>query len=269
MEYLRLRKVLGDPFVKGIGVEIGAGLRPVAHKNVNQLYFLDKRTPAEFEQHFQAPPPYELLSLTDVQERFPAGLDFVTCHHVLEHIDNPIQGLMSWLGLLKCGGVLYLSVPSTNNSTDRGRLTTPIRHIIEDYFFDRAAASYESKSHIPSFVIAALTAGPEWAPWYSKGSMRDFASHLLDEIDHRDDHDLHWHTFNLDVLTDTVEAACFIAGVGSNCLLSEESDDSLYVAYRVGGKLKIPPPLAAFHDDILLVAARLKSLAERCAQLTI
>ncbi len=83
MTYIDLRKNLGDPYIKGIGLEIGAGIRPVIHNDIIELYYFDKRSPEDFELYFGVPPPYKLINRNDLAIDFPLGVDFVTAHHVL------------------------------------------------------------------------------------------------------------------------------------------------------------------------------------------
>jgi len=257
----RLRKNIGDPFICGTGVEVGAGLCPVFHKSVDKLFFCDKRDEAAFELLFGAKPGYEILSPANVLTQFPAGLDFVTSHHVLEHAHDPIRLVSQWVSFLRPeGGVLYLSIPSHNHACEARRLATPIRHILEDYFFDRAAGSYESKSHIPSFILMWTALSDELRPWYAKKSIDEYARIALDDISARDDHDLHWHTYTMDVARILVEVAFYISGAGCERLVAEESDDSIYLAYRRCSQPKMPDALAQFKEEIAAAAERLARL---------
>lgn len=254
------RKRYGDPIIRGVGVEIGAGLCPIIHDMIEQLYFFDKRNPEEFEAYFNAPPPYDILSLDSIFKKFPNGVDFVNSHHVLEHTDDPIAALKIWISLLKEDGVLYLSIPSPNNPIEQKRLLTPLRHLLEDHFFERPIGSYESKEHIYSFVTATLRCGGEWTPWYAKDDFQHYAEYLLYDVERRDDHDLHWHTITLETLLSVIEIAFFLAGSGCERLISEEAEDSYYVAYRRTPSPQKPEALQQFHQEIAAVADRLSTL---------
>jgi SAM-dependent methyltransferase len=246
-----LRRRLGDPHISGRGIEVGAGLHPVNHLLVEKLIFLDKRNEQEFVEYFGAPPAYPLASHERVREEFPEGADFIAAHHVLEHADNPIAVLLEWLSLLKDGGTLYLSIPSEANTCEDKRLLTPIRHIMEDFFLKRPAGGYDSKQHIYSFAMQWTLAQKEYRPWYSNGDAQELARELMHEVRRRDDHDLHWHTYDMPTIIETVEIAFFLRGRGCEWLLAESSDDSHYLIARTHtGNAREPPALTEFKEDI-------------------
>lgn len=245
-----LRKELGDPFIRGTGVEIGAGLNPVRHNAIDKLYFADKRNPQEFEEYFGIAPEYELIDLQNIASKYPDGVDFISCHHVVEHIDNPIPVIAKWSRILANDGIIYLSIPSVNNSIEKGRMLTPLRHVIEDWFFERSAASFESKQHIHSFIDACTASGGELAPWFAENSVQDFARYILFDIGQRDDHDLHWHTYDMPTIRYVLEISFFIAGYTATIELEHESDDSLYVVARKRPGRRIPEGLVEFMADL-------------------
>src|SRR5205814_8172660 len=116
----------------------------------------------------------------------------------IEHCDNPIRVLVEeWLPLLREGGVLYLSLPSTRNACEKERVATPIDHILADYYFSREADAYESKSHIYSFILqwTALSVNNFW---YARNDVQSFAANAL-QVALRETHDLHWHSYTLAV----------------------------------------------------------------------
>ena len=79
MEWLNTRKLIGDPFINGVGAEIGAGLHPIEHEGIEKLYFLDKRNAEELTEHFGAPPAYELVDIDELRRKRRGGLDFISC----------------------------------------------------------------------------------------------------------------------------------------------------------------------------------------------
>lgn len=263
MDFEAARRHFGDEHVSGIGVEIGAGLRPVLHPGIEKLYFFDKRNPAEFEEYFGEPPAYELISLEGVKGQYPEGIDFITCHHVVEHIDEPISVLSEWMSMLRPGGIFYMSIPSPGNSIETGRLITPLSHVLEDYFFRRPSSSYESKQHIYSFVNACTASGGSVRPWFADNTTQDFAKFINWDVGRRDDHDLHWHTYDLETARQLVEISCFVAGGFAEALVSEETDDSHYVLIRKGLKGDAPEALRSFHNTLIDAAGACSRLIRR------
>lgn len=250
MEWLYTRKIIGDPFIRGVGAEVGAGLHPIQHDGIQKLYFLDKRDAGELAELFGEAPVYELASVDEIRLKEPAGLDFVSAHHVVEHIANPIAAIVEWISLIQEGGVFYMSVPSLKNSTEMGRMCTPIDHILDDYFFDRGVAAYESKQHIYSFMLTCGASDGEMRPWYADNSTRDFSRWILFDVPQRDDHDLHWHSFDLATARAMVDVAFCMAGFSAEVLHCEETKDSHYIVARKAPPSPAPASLVAFRAKI-------------------
>lgn len=250
MDYLTLRKMYGDPHISGVGMEIGAGLRPVLHDNIEKLYFFDKRRDEEFEEHFGEPPPYELITIETVTSRHPDGLDFITSHHVIEHLDSPLGPLTEWIGLLRAGGIFYFSIPSPNNTTERNRPLTTTRHVLEDHFFHRPIWSYESKQHLFTFMEACAASGGIMMPWYAEKGVAGYAEYLLQDVKDRNDQDAHWHTYSLDTTREILEIAFHMAGCRAETLVAEESDDSHYLVMRKMERATPPQALTQFLADM-------------------
>lgn len=259
MGWAESRRNIGEPFIQGVGIEIGAGLNPVRHGGIEKLYFFDKRDPVEFEQYFGAPPEYDLIDLDGIRAQHPNGIDFITCHHVVEHLDNPIEVLKEWISMLRQGGVFYLSIPSQGNSIEHGRLATPASHVLEDYFFQRPAHSYESKQHISSFVHACTASGGTVRPWFADNTTEDYAKFILYDIGQRDDHDLHWHTYDLATTRDMIEAAFHVSGCSAEILACEETEDSHYLVVRKVAQGAPPRALIEFREKLSEALTRCSS----------
>lgn len=252
MDYLELRKNFGDPWVFGTTIEIGAGLRPVNHELVEELFIADKRQGAEFEEYFGAKSPAPIINIDDVFSKFPAGVDSITGHHVIEHLSDPISTLSEWFKLLKNGGIFYFSIPSPHNTSEIGRLITPFQHVLEDFCFERGEDSYESKQHIYSFCLACTASEGELTPWYAVNSTADFSRFILQDSKNRDDHDLHWHTYNLEAIRDVVFAAGYFAGIKVVIEAEYESEDSIYIVLRrLLGEPVVTDSISKFRDNLL------------------
>ena len=261
------RKVLGDPFIFGDGIEIGAGIHPVFHAGITNLVFFDKCDTTEFIKKFGTPSPYQILSAGQISEKYPNGADFISCHHVIEHLADPISQIMSWLSLLKkTDGVFYFSIPSEGAEYEIDRLQTPLDHILEDYFFERSEDSYSSKQHIYSFALNWSEDGSPGKPWFANNSISDFSKTLLREVKDRNEHDLHWHTYSLEVMREIVEISFYLLGVDYEVLLEKELSDhkSCYFAFRTKGVRKIcetPQGLKNFKKKIIAALSKLDHLS--------
>lgn len=59
--------------------------------------------------------------------------DFVLSSHCIEHLANPIGGLLEWLRVLKVGGALLLVVPHKDGTFDHQRPVTALSHLLDDF----------------------------------------------------------------------------------------------------------------------------------------
>lgn len=223
-----MRQTLSDKYLSGRGIEIGAGLSPTRSANISELVFVDKRTEAEFEALFKSAPPYEIVSLDEARSRFPEGVDFIVAHHVIEHCANPIKVLAEqWLPLLKKEGILYLSLPRYSAPCERQRIVAPIKHLLDDYYFNRDDLSFESKEHIyPNILQWTVLSTDNFH--YAKDTVQHYASGVLDHV-RFDCHDLHWHTYSMETIAKAVEAALYTARAGVEWLARAETDDDLHI----------------------------------------
>jgi SAM-dependent methyltransferase len=229
------RQQIGDRLIAGAGYEIGAGAFPSRYAGIQRLTFLDKRTKDQLRDLFKAEIAYDVRSVDQAHE----PLDFLIAHHVLEHEANPVNTLVEWCGLIRDGGRMFLSVPAEDNACEKDRLPTPFEHILDDYLFGRDADHFDSKQHVPHFIN-------QWAHmdaksfWYAEGSVEGFVAESLREA-RRDGHDLHWHTYTLDVLQKIVAAALWFTGHGVEILCTEHYADALYIVAEKRSERGAPP----------------------------
>lgn len=62
-----------------------------------------------------------------------ASYDFVLSSHCIEHLANPLQGLLEWIRVLKNDGLLVLVVPHKDGTFDHRRPVTSLEHLIQDF----------------------------------------------------------------------------------------------------------------------------------------
>lgn len=249
------RREIGDEVLIGHGYEFGAGLLPSRFAQVESLTVIDKRTPDELAGLFGARPEYPVVNLEEAAGRPP--LDFVTAHHVVEHLPDPIGALSAWIGLLRQGGTLFLSVPSANDLHERLREVTPISHLVMDYLLRSDGTDFESRQHVHSFIQQWTAVSPDTF-WFSRDGLKAYAEGALAEQRRTEGHDLHWHTFSLDTFMQTVEAAFYVAGCGVEWGQTRETEDELHVVARKTATPRRPDFLAAFSDRL---SARLSAIA--------
>jgi SAM-dependent methyltransferase len=253
---LDVRRQIGDAVLEGHGYEFGAGLLPSRFAKVEGLTVVDKRTTDELEVLFGRRPDYPVRTPEAASAR-PAA-DFVTAHHVLEHLPDPIGTLADWLRLLRLGGALYLSIPSSNNPYERLREVTPIRHLVLDYVLGADGADFESRQHVQSFIQQWTAVSPD-SFWFTRDGVQAYAKAALAEQRRTDGHDLHWHTYSLETFMQVIEIAFHVAGAGLAWGPVRETEGELHaVAYRTAEPVR-PPFLSAIAAPL---QERLQAFAE-------
>lgn len=135
----RVRRRLGDRFLKGAGIEIGALHQPMPLPPEATVRYLDRLSTADLRLEY---PELEHLPIVEVDivedgenpvSIDEESLDFVIASHVIEHCEDPIGTLKNWTRILRPGGVIFLVVPDRRRTFDRGRKPTSVDHLLEDH----------------------------------------------------------------------------------------------------------------------------------------
>jgi len=77
------------------------------------------------------------------------SLDFVMANHVLEHMEDPVAALFTFLRVLRPGGVIFLALPDPRRSFDGPRERTSVEHAVRDH---RDGAGVSRASHYLEYV---------------------------------------------------------------------------------------------------------------------
>jgi SAM-dependent methyltransferase len=126
-------------WLRGEGIEVGALNNPLwVHPHAHVRYV--DRLPID-EQRRQYPEladrplaPVDVLgNAQDLSGFGDASLDFVIANHLLEHLEDPIAGLLEFQRVLKPGGVVYLALPDQRLTFDRNRELTSVEHLVRDH----------------------------------------------------------------------------------------------------------------------------------------
>jgi SAM-dependent methyltransferase len=137
--YARTRRRLGERFLSGDGIEIGALHRPFPVPRGARLRYLDRHTTAQLREEYPelAAEPFAEVEIVDDGETLAsvadASLDFVIASHVLEHTQDPIGTLQRHLAVLRPGGVLLLALPDRRTGIDERRAATSLEHLLADH----------------------------------------------------------------------------------------------------------------------------------------
>jgi GT2 family glycosyltransferase/SAM-dependent methyltransferase len=133
------RDELAAAFVAGEGIEIGPLHFPLRLPPRVSVRYVDRLPVTLLRRHY---PELDELPLVEIDigddgERLATigdcSQDFVIANHLLEHTEDPISAIASWLRVLRPGGVIYLAVPDKRHTFDIDRQPTPVEHMIRDY----------------------------------------------------------------------------------------------------------------------------------------
>ena len=118
--------------LRGHGLEIGALHTPFNVPRGVEVKYVDRLDADELRRHYPelADEHFVRVDIVDDAETLAtvaeASQDFVIASHVLEHCENPIGAIRTWLRVLKPGGVILLIVPDKRFTFDKVRPMTTL-----------------------------------------------------------------------------------------------------------------------------------------------
>lgn len=135
----RKRRLLAAAWLSGRGVEIGALHSPLSVPAGTHVTYLDRmnnedllRQYPELSEKYLA--PVDVIDDGEILSTIPdASQNFIIANHFLEHCENPIGALESWLRVLKEGGIAYIAVPDKRFTFDYKREATDWAHLYRDF----------------------------------------------------------------------------------------------------------------------------------------
>lgn len=131
------RRALAFAYIRGEGMEVGSGDRPVPLPEGAICHYGDIRDSEALEKYFGAGTAAKtpIPSFVDAQTfgGVPDNLlDFVISGHVIEHLPDALGAISHAVRVLKPGGIFMLILPDKRYTFDHGRPLTPLSHLIED-----------------------------------------------------------------------------------------------------------------------------------------
>jgi SAM-dependent methyltransferase len=127
------RRALAFAFIRGEGIEVGAGNRPVILPDGVRCHYGDVRNSADLDAYFGEKIP--VPSFLDAQTLIgipDQTLDFVISAHVIEHLPDALGSIRNSLRTLKTGGIFFLAIPDKRLTSDQKRSVTSLSHLIDD-----------------------------------------------------------------------------------------------------------------------------------------
>lgn len=270
------------PFLRGRGIEIGAGLNPQRLPAGVECERFDLREAGELARIETAGRGHDVgadqvpscRGLHEIASRFPSGADFLIAHNVLEHCADPIGTLHDWCGYVRSGGVLVLSVPHRDHCPDAGRLVPDFEHLLADHLLGRDADHFESREHAYSCSAGWMNSWPDW-----RSLDRRAIAERMHAVAAMPALDVHWHAFTPRLFDELLQTASLLAERPLHLIAwadperagAQRTVGDVIAVVRVGRRLPGDPALEWQASDVgprvRAFAAQLMSAARRLENL--
>jgi predicted SAM-dependent methyltransferase len=210
------RRTVSDLFIRGNGIEAGAGARPFPIPSGAKCFYGDIRDGEQLKTYFKVD---EVSIDGAIDAQTYAGiednsLDFVISAHVIEHLENPLGSIENAIRVLKPGGIHLLAVPDLRFNFDRHRQPTSLNHLIED------AADGGAGSRINDYIeFLRDVARPEWGNQTPDEELERVAVEMSER-----NQDIHFHSWTTETFRDLLSYACLDGSfriIGSAFVINE------------------------------------------------
>lgn len=149
--WYRLRTELAKRYLEGDGLEIGALHMPTPLPVGAAARYVDYMSDEQLRLKYRhLTPPWRLVEVDIVDDGetlasvADASANFVVAHHMIEHTENPIGTIETWLRVTRTDGVLMIGVPNREQAFDRRRPGTDVQHTARDYL---AGPAWSRRAH--------------------------------------------------------------------------------------------------------------------------
>ena len=180
-----IRTSLARRYLSGCGIELGALHLPLLLPRGAHVKYVDRMSVKELRKQYPELKKYPLVDVDIIDdgetlEKVKSdSLDFVIANHFLEHCENPIRAIESFLRVLKKGGIIYLTVPDKRATFDSKRPITQLEHIVKDY---EQGPNWSRKEHFY-----------EWTTFVNKKAGDELKKHVEKLI--HDKYRIHFHVW--------------------------------------------------------------------------
>jgi SAM-dependent methyltransferase len=199
------RQEVAKRHLRGAGLEIGAMHFPLAVPDGVKVKYVDRLSKQQAIERYPDLDRSRMVDPEIIEDGFTLASvplqseDFIIANHVLEHSANPLQALEHWSGVLRPGGVLYVTVPVAETCFDRGRSQTTLDHILGDYNLCRQSRFEEFRArnlqHYEEWVQVSL---PNVAREKGREPRSLTPTDVAEEAENlaQSQEEIHFHTFS-------------------------------------------------------------------------
>ena len=194
LEFSTARRTLARVFIRGSGIEVGAGTRPWPLPDGVKCFYGDVRSEKALEQYFEIGG-----SLLDGQldaQTFSgvadSSVDCVLSAHVIEHLPDPLGAIREALRIIRPGGIFMFAIPDKRYIFDHPRPVTSWSHLLEDLETGGEPTRYEAYHECERYL----------------GSLPEEKIDGRVKLHMRARADVHFHTWTTETFVHMVEWAC-------------------------------------------------------------
>jgi SAM-dependent methyltransferase len=131
------RDDLAFRYLRGDGIEIGALYRPQRLPPGARARYVDHAGGEDLKRAYPIHDWVKDPDVVDEAERLAKfgdeSVDFVVANHVLEHVEDPVAALKTFLRVLRPGGIVYITLPDAQHNFDQRRERTTVEHVLRDH----------------------------------------------------------------------------------------------------------------------------------------
>jgi SAM-dependent methyltransferase len=194
---LRVREQIARRHLRGRGIEIGALSHPLRMPRGASVDYVDRWSGEELRAQYPDLADEKIVEpdILDDATRLAAiaddSQDFVVANHFLEHCEDTVGALKTFLRVTRPGGVVFVAVPDKRRTFDSARPTTPLEHVLRDHELGPEASRVQ---HYEEF--ARLVEGvPDDA----------LPAHVADALEN-DQYHMHFHVWTHETFLELLDA---------------------------------------------------------------
>jgi SAM-dependent methyltransferase len=153
------RRNIASNWLIGEGLEIGALHNPLRVPRAAHVTYVDRMSRADLIREFPelAAEPIVDPKIIDQAEKLLTvpneSQDFLIANHLIEHLENPMAAVETFLRVLRPGGVLYLAIPDMRSTFDAKRQETTVAHLLRDF---REGPAWSRREHFDDYAHYVL-----------------------------------------------------------------------------------------------------------------
>jgi predicted SAM-dependent methyltransferase len=221
-------------WLSGSGIEIGALHNPLVVPEGASVRYVDRLREDQLREHYpelgeaQFAPVSIIGDAEHLDSLQDCSVDFVIANHLVEHLENTLQGMREMHRVLRPGGILYLALPDPRATFDRERPLTSVDHVVDEF---RRGPAANRRRHYEEWVDLVEPLLDGWEHLLSGEQLtRQGRLRMLMDMDYS----IHFHVWRPETFVQLLGAARRVCNIRYDlvafapCVLGED-DEFIFV----------------------------------------